>query len=132
MSRLSQTQIIVLLLKIGLIAGLASIGLWTAAYSRLADWWSNPVGRTLVVEALLVAGLFVPQILSLFFNLNRLDSYIAAWADVALVGLVSPIMWWRTIVFLRMGPSPARKPVAPDAADPVPPSQQERGKCGTG
>lgn len=129
---MTQTQLIVLLLKIGLIAGLASIGLWTAAYSRLADWWSNPVGRTLVVEALLVAGLFVPQILSLFFNLNRLDSYIAAWADVALVGLVSPIMWWRTIVFLRMGPSPARKPAAPDAAGPVPPSQQERGKCGTG
>lgn len=131
---MTQTQLIVLLLKIGLVAGVPVLLAWVAVYSKLTRGgaWRNPIGLSLIIEALLIAGLFVPQILSLYFNLNRLDSRIAAWADVALIGLVTPVMLWRTVVFLRMGPSPARKPVAPDAADPVPPSQQERGKCGTG
>lgn len=105
---MSQEQIIILCLKIGLIAGAISIALWTVVYTRLAEWWRHPLGRTLVVEATLIGALFVPQILSLFFDLNRLDSRIAAWADVALIGLVTPVMCWRTIVFLRMGPSPDR------------------------
>lgn len=106
---MSEDQWIALMLKIGLIAGLVSIMHWTWVYSRLAKWWQNPVGRTMVVEAALIGMLFVPQILSLFFNLNRLDSYIAAWSDVALIGLVTPVMVWRTTVFKRMGPSPDRK-----------------------
>lgn len=99
---MSQDQWIALLLKIGLVSGFAAITVWVAVYSRLARWWKNPVGRTLVIEAALIAGLFVPQILSLFFSLNRFDSYIAAWADVALIGLVTPVMTWRVIVWLRL------------------------------
>ena len=106
---MTQQDAIILCLKIGLIAGFASIALWMAVYSRLAAWWRNAIGRTLVIEAGLIAGLFMPQILSLFFSLNRFDSYLAAWADVALIGLVSPVMLWRTIVFVRMGPSPGRQ-----------------------
>jgi len=102
---MTQDSLIILLLKVGLIAGFASIGLWTAVYSALASWWESPVGRTLVIEAALIAGLFVPQILSLFFNLNRLDSRIAAWADVTLIGLVSPVMLWRTLVWVRLSRS---------------------------
>lgn len=107
---MTQTQVIILCLKIGLVSGFTSIAVWVALYSRLAKWWTSPIGRTLVIEAALIAGLFVPQILSLFYNLNRLDSRIAAWADVALIGLVTPVMIWRSIVFLRMGPSPGRHP----------------------
>jgi hypothetical protein len=106
---MTQEQVIILCLKIGLLAGFASIAVWVAVYSRLAKWWKSPIGRTLVIEAVLIAGLFVPQILSLFYNLNRLDSRIAAWADVALIGLVTPVMLWRTVVFARMGPSPGGK-----------------------
>lgn len=101
--------------------------MWVAVYSRLAKWYRNPVGRTLVIEAVLIAGLFVPQILSLFFDLTRLDSRIAAWADVALIGLVTPTMIWRSIVFMRMGPSPGRKPRHPDTQPLEPPSPQDRG-----
>ena len=111
---MTQEQVIILCLKVGLVAGFASIAVWVAVYSRLAAWWTSPLGRTLVIEALLIAGLFVPQILSLFFNLNRLDSRIAAWADVILIGAVTPVMAWRTAVFLRLGPSPRRKSRKPD------------------
>lgn len=47
---MSQDQLIILLLKIGLIAGLVSIALWACVYTRLARWWQNPVGRTLVTS----------------------------------------------------------------------------------
>lgn len=99
---MTQEQLIVLLLKIGLIAGLVCIIAWIAVYSRLAKWWKGPLGRTLVIEASLIAGLFVPQILSLFFDLNRLDSRIAAWSDVVLIGLVGPVMAWRCLVWFRL------------------------------
>lgn len=101
---MDQTQVIILCLKIGLIAGLVSIVTWVAVYHVLTKggWRRNPVGRTLVVKSLLIAGLFIPQILSLFFNLNRLDSRIAAWTDVALIGAVTPVMIWRTIVWFKL------------------------------
>ena len=77
---------------------------WVAVYTRLTkgDAWRNPVGLTLILKSLLVAGLFVPTTLSLFFHLSRLNSYIAGWADVALIGLVTPVMAWRTIVWIRL------------------------------
>lgn len=132
---MTQTQAIVLCLKIGLVAGFASIAVWVAVYSRLAFWWRNAIGRTLVIEAALIAGLFVPQILSLFFSLNRFDSRVAAWADVTLIGLVTPVMLWRTAAFLRMGPSPERerrKAARSETQPMAPPPQRERGKHGPG
>jgi hypothetical protein len=92
--------------------------------------WRNTLGLSLIIEALLIAGLFVPQILSLFFNLNRLDSRIAAWADVTLIGLVSPVMAWRTIAFLRIGPLPKRAAPDPQLDGLVPPSSPEWGEDG--
>lgn len=121
---MTQEQVIILCLKVGLIAGFAANVLWVAVYSRLASWWRSAIGRTLVIEAALIAGLFVPQIMSLFFDLNRLDSRIAAWADVALIGLVTPVMLWRTIAFLRIGPSPERKHRDQGATGLMPPSPQ--------
>jgi hypothetical protein len=99
---MTQDQLIILCLKIGLVSGFMAIAIWVAVYSRLAKWWTSPIGRTLVIEAALIAGLFVPQILSLFFNLNRLDSRIAAWTDVVLIGAVTPVMMWRSAVWVRL------------------------------
>jgi hypothetical protein len=100
----TQTAWIVLALKIGLVSGGVVLLAWVAVYSKLTKGgaWRNPIGLSLIVEALLLAGLFIPQILSLFFNLNRLDSRIAAWVDVALIGAVTPVMIWRTVAWLRL------------------------------
>jgi hypothetical protein len=70
-------------------------------YTRLAKWWHNAIGRTLVVKTLLIAGLFVPTGLSLFFHFNRLTSFVAGWVDVTLIGAVTPVMIWRTVVWLK-------------------------------
>ena len=89
---MTQDQWIVLLLKIALIAAFVSLVGWVTVYTRLAKWWTNSIGRTLVIKSLLIAGLLVPSILALFFQLNRFDSRIAAWADVVLIGAIAPVM----------------------------------------
>lgn len=101
---MGQDSLIVLLLKIGLVSGFVSLTGWVLVYTRLTHRkaWKNPIGLTLMVKTLLIAGLFVPTALSLFFNLNRLDSRIAAWADVVLIGAVTPVMCWRTAVWIRL------------------------------
>jgi hypothetical protein len=120
---MTQEQAIILCLKIGLVSGGIVLLAWVAVYTRLTRGaaWANPIGLSLIIEALLIAGLFVPQILSLFFQLTRLDSRIAAWTDVALIGLVTPVMLQRVVVFLRMGPSPGQVPGDPDEVSLLPP-----------
>ena len=98
---MSQDQWIVLLLKIGLIAAFVSLVGWVAVYTHLAAWWRNAIGRTLVIKSLLIAGLLVPSMLALFFHLNRFDSRIAAWVDVALIGAIAPVMAWRSAVWVK-------------------------------
>lgn len=101
---MSQDAWIILCLKVGLIAGFAALTGWVAVYTWLTRGgaWRNPVGLTLIIKTLLIAGVFVPSTLSLFFHLSRLNSYIAAWTDVTMIGLVAPVMLWRTIVWIRL------------------------------
>ena len=99
---MTQEQLIVLLLKIVLISGVASIIAFVVQYTILAPWWRNPIGRTLVTKDVLLIALFTPSILSVFIHFNRLTSIIAAWVTVALLGLVTPVMIWRMAVWYRM------------------------------
>jgi hypothetical protein len=89
-------------LKIVLISGLFSLLQWVFIYSMLAPWWHNNIGRTLVIKTVLIAMLFVPSILNLFFHLNAATSYAMGWVDVCLIGAVTPVMIWRTVVWLRI------------------------------
>lgn len=99
---MTQADWLILTLKIALISGLVSLAGWIALYTALAPWWRDPIGRTLVVKTALIAGLFIPTTLSLFFRLSRLDSYIVGWVDMALIGLVTPVMLWRSAVWWRL------------------------------
>lgn len=99
---MTQDQLIILLLRIVLLAGVVSICVFIGQYTRLAKWWRTPIGRTIVIKDILLVLVFIPTILSLFFQFNRLSSHIAAWLDVVLIGLVSPVMWWRTWVWERI------------------------------
>lgn len=99
---MTQAGWLVLVLKAGLISGFVSLIAWIALYTRLAKWWRNPVGRTLVTKTALIAALFVPSILGLFFKLSRMDSYTVGWIDTGLICLVSPVMWWRCLVWVKL------------------------------
>ena len=85
--------------KAALISGFCSIVTWIVVYSRLAAWWRNPVGRALVTAKLLVAALFALSILSSVFHLTGL---FVEWLTVALIGAMTPVMLWRTAVWLRL------------------------------
>lgn len=99
---MTQAQWLILALKVALISGFVSLVAWVVLYSFLAAWIRNPIGRTLVAKTALIAGLFIPSMLSLFFHLSSHDSYIAGWVDVALIGLVTPVMLWRSAVWWRL------------------------------
>lgn len=87
-------------LKISLICGLVSLIGWVVLYSVLAPWWRNPIGRTLVAKTVLVAALLVPSLLALFFpHINRV---VAEWTDLVLISLITPVMIWRSAVWMRM------------------------------
>lgn len=99
---MTQDQVIVLLLKIVLIADVLSIVAFIVTYGRLAPFWRNPIGRTIVIKDALLVLVLLPSILSLFFQFNRLSSHIAAWLDIALLGLLVPVMLWRCAVWIRI------------------------------
>jgi hypothetical protein len=114
---LTQVQIAVLLLKIGLVSGFTSILAWAVVYTVLTRGrvWLNPIGRSLIRFALLIAALLVPFTLSLFFSLTRLDSRIVLWVDVVLVAAVSVEMMTRILVWVRESRgTEAGEPSSPD------------------
>jgi hypothetical protein len=97
-----QEQILILCLRIVLIADLLSIVAFIVQYTRLAPWWRNQIGRTIVIKDILLLLLLMPSTLSLFFNFSRLSSNVAAWIDTGLFALMAPVMVWRTMVWQKI------------------------------
>lgn len=90
------------LYKITLVSGEVSLIGWIVLYSILAPWWRNPIGRTLVAKTALIALIIVPSILGLFFHLTIAAHNYVAWIDIGLVGLITPVMIWRSAVWLKI------------------------------
>lgn len=90
---------IALLYKIVLTSNVAAILAFIVAYTRMAPWWRDPIGRTIVIKDALLVLVLIPSVLSLFLNFNRVTSQIAAWGDLVLLGLITPVMLWRIQVF---------------------------------
>lgn len=126
---MTENNWIILLLKGGLVTGLVSLVAWVAVYTWLTRGGAlrNPVGVTLILKSLLIAVLFAVQILSLFFHL---DGPAVHWLDVAFIWLVTPVMWWRTAVFMRIGRVLARRPARQDAQPAGPPAREQGGGPG--
>lgn len=121
---MTQDQAIILAFKAAEVSGIVTIAVFVACYSLWAKWWANPIGRTIVVKDLLLVAAFVPSLLSLFLNFNRLTSHIAAWTDIAMIGLISPVMAWRTWVFWRIHKA-GRGDHGPLPGDAVPDGEKE-------
>jgi hypothetical protein len=98
----TQAQWITLALKVACICGFVSLTGWVALYTAYTPWWRNQIGRTLAAKTLLIAALLVPTTLSLFLHFNRLTSLVAGWIDVALIGLITPVMIWRILVWRKI------------------------------
>lgn len=100
---MSQDQWLVLLFKVVLLAGAVSALGFVGLYWRLTRgaMWHNTLGRSIVIFDLLVVLCLTPSLLSLFFTFNRLTSHVAAWIDVVLFGLITPVMLHRCLVWWR-------------------------------
>lgn len=99
---MTQGQWLILAYRVALIADLVTILAFIAQYTRLAKWWRNPIGRTIVIKDILLVLILMPTAMSLFLNLNRLDSIVIGWVDACLLGLLAPAMIWRIVVWQRM------------------------------
>jgi len=99
---MTQDQAITLAFKAVEIASVVTIAAFIAYYSRVAAWWRNPIGRTIVYKDVALILVLIPSILSIFLHFNRLSSHIAAWFDVGSFALVPVIMVWRIVVWRRI------------------------------
>ncbi len=99
---MKQDEVVLLLFKVVLIADLVTLAAFVADYSWRAKWWSNAIGRTLVIKDLLLGAAITPSVLSLFFHFTRLSSRIAAWVDITLFAAIAVVMTWRVAVFERI------------------------------
>jgi hypothetical protein len=98
----TQAAWLILAFRVALISGFCSLAAWVVLYTVLAPWYRDPIGRTLVAKTALIALLFIPSILSLFFHISGRNSYLAGWVDAGLIGLVTPVMCWRSLVWWRL------------------------------
>jgi hypothetical protein len=99
---MTQDQVIILAFKVVEVASIVTIAAFVAYYSRVANWWDNPIGRTIVCKDIALILVLIPSLLSIFFHFSRLTSYIAAWFDVASFALVPVIMCWRIAVWRKI------------------------------
>ena len=99
---MTQDDAIVLAFKVVEIASVVTIVAFIACYSMWAKWWREAIGRTIVIKDALLIVAFIPSILSIFFHFGRLTSHIAAWIDIAVIGLIAPVMCLRIAVFWKI------------------------------
>ena len=99
---MTSPALMILLTKIALIADMVTIVAFVLDYSRLAPWWRNPFGRTIVVKDLFLLGIVSLVVMSVFFHFSRLTSQVASWIQIALLTGMALAMCWRIIVFERL------------------------------
>lgn len=101
---MTQTAVIVLLLKVFLISGFCSLAGWVGLYTWLTrgQAWRNPIGQTLVVKSLLVAVTFLAIALPAFVPWFARHPLVMGWTDVGLIGAVTPVMLWRSWIWVQL------------------------------
>jgi hypothetical protein len=99
---MTQESLLLLLLKIFLIADVASISLFVGDYSRLYRWWTNAMGRTIVLKDLFLLVVISLTAMSVFWRFSRLTSQVAAWVQIAALGAMALVMLWRVVVLERI------------------------------
>lgn len=98
---MTQAQWLLLATKVVLVSNVVFIAAFVGNYTRLAPWWKDTLGRTIVIKDLLLVAAEAPIILSLFLSFSRLTSEVAAWTELCCLGLITPAMAWRIAVWQK-------------------------------
>jgi uncharacterized membrane protein len=99
---MSQDEVIILVFKIILLTNIASIFAFVGIYTKLAPWWRDVIGRSIVFLDVLLGAAFIPSAISLFWQLNRLTSHIVAWIDIGIFTLIAGGMISRCVTWIRI------------------------------
>lgn len=107
-------------LKVALIVYLSGQLVFAVDYTRMTKWdcWRDPLGLTLVLEALFGVGALAPLLLAAFWHLSVLGSEIGSWCLIAFFFLGGVVMYWRTFTFERV--NPGHDPVSAEQEIPAP------------
>lgn len=89
--------------KVCLLFAFFSTLLFVVQYTYIAPWWTEPLGRTIVIKDIALILAFSLGILSLFFHINILTKPQVA-LDIAsgIYLLIGSIMVWRITVWNRI------------------------------
>jgi len=107
---MTQDQVMLLLLKAGIVAGIASVLTWIIVYGRLQPWWRDQIGLSLVTMKVIVTGQLCFLGLAVFLHLSRLDNRLIGWAYTVFTLAITPVMVWRTVVWIRASREPPEGP----------------------
>lgn len=69
---------------------------WTGSKGA---WRHDPIGLTMMLEAMFFCGTLGLIVLSVFADLSRLTSAVLAWAEDGQLLACGAMYWWRTVVF---------------------------------
>lgn len=92
-----------LALKVALVVSVTGLLMFLVDYTRLTKGraWRDPIGLTLIFEALFSAGMLIPLLLASFFHLSPLGVQILSWSLIGFMFAGGLVMFWRTWVFER-------------------------------
>lgn len=90
------------LLKLALIFAAFGVALSTSQYWYRARWYRNPIGIGLQGERFALLITIGLVILSVFFLLNRFDSQIIAWIQLAMMFIIGAFNVFLAYVFERI------------------------------
>ena len=91
-------------LRIALVVSVIGTVVFIVDYTRLTKWgcWRDPVGSTLIIEALFALGYLVPLLLSSFFKLSVLATTVGVWSLICFIGFGGIVLLWRTLMFEKI------------------------------
>jgi hypothetical protein len=94
----------ILALKIALVVDVVGVLTFIIDYTRLTKGkaWRNPVGFSMLLEALFVLGTGAPLILAAFLHFSALANAVGTWTIIGFFCLTGLSMLWRTVVFERI------------------------------
>jgi len=95
-----------LLLRIAIPAAITSLSTWIIVYGRLQPWWRDQIGITLVAKSVIVIAQLCFLGLAVFLHLSRLDNRLVGWAYTVFTLAITPVMVWRTVVWIRASREP--------------------------
>lgn len=99
---MTQMQWIILCFKVIDVAALVTIAAFVAYYTKLAPWYRNVIGRTIVLKDIALILVLIPSVLSLFMHFGRTTSLVVGWYDVTSFAMVPVIMVWRIAVWHKI------------------------------